>query len=63
MAEDIAMAISQRSCFEILRQLRFDDDYKEVIKDTIYGTVTLYDGKVAEGLLEVLDSTIRRPPC
>lgn len=62
-AEDIAMAISQRSCFEILRQLRFDDDYKEVIKDTIYGTVTLYDGKVAEGLLEVLDSTIRRPPC
>lgn len=61
-AEDIAMALSQRSCFEILRQLRFDDDYKEVIKDTIFGTVSLYDGKVAEGLLDVLDSTIGLPP-
>ncbi len=61
-AEDIAMAISQRSCFEILRQLRFDDDYKEVIKDTVFGTVSLYDGKVAEELLDVLDSVIRRPP-
>lgn len=61
-AEDIAMAISQRSCFEILRQLRFDDDYKEVIKDTVYGTISLYDGKVAEELLDVLDTVIRRPP-
>lgn len=61
-AEDIAMALSQRSCFEILRQLRFDDDYKEVIKDTIFGTVSLYDSKVAEGLFDVLDSTIAHPP-
>jgi midasin (ATPase involved in ribosome maturation) len=56
-ADNIALAVSQRSCFELLKQIEVTGDVREALEDTFYGKVYSYDPEVAEQLKNILDIT------
>ena len=61
-AEDIALAVSQRSCYELLKQIELTGNPKSAIRNTIFGTVFLYDPQIAQQLLKIIDMTVGEFP-
>lgn len=57
-AEDIALAVSQRSCYALLKKIEQTGNARLAIKRTIYGTVYLYDPALAEQLLKIIDVAV-----
>lgn len=61
-AEDIALAVSQRSCYELLKQVELTGNAKSAIRNTIFGTVFLYDPQIAHQLIGAIDVAVGEFP-
>jgi hypothetical protein len=61
-ADDIALAVSQRSCYELLKQIQLTGDAKRAIRNTIFGTVFLYDPQIATQLMSAINVAVGEFP-